>query len=741
MADELITRQELIDAKPDVKNLGEAANGNETGVVTPRYGAPYSTAPAAIQKIQNDGATALNSLESAKEEILTQVNNITTVESINDLNTIEKWDGRTVTVSGVGNYKYNSTSQAWERDFITDRQVVTVKSVAELQALESMWDGRTVRTKSYHNGLGKGGGLYIYDSTKSSINNAVTIIKGWVLQYDGRICVTQAGCKLDGSTDDSIAFNNCSALNLPMKYAVSGTLRALSLLNLNTNGLVGTGIFSVIDVVGGHDGIILPLGGGRLFQNIENFRLISSDNSAIDHIAIRSKEATLNSQSLGNGFKIRNIEIGGGGRFGVGIALTDCFRATIEDVGMTSVANAVVLYGQVVQCKLGVITSNNIRDFTTTALNKLGTLSSITRIDKTRRYGLLVCGSSHRENTYLRPESIKSKDNSYVKHDVGLFQHDALYAVYKDIDLDYNAQYAAEFYSCDGLTKLDTAWCANDSGASHGIFIDTSTINPKRLVLKDIHAFAYGTLQANSACIYQNSAASYRRGVTIDGLTLASNFWTNAINFTRSRNFSIKNVVEEGVPISSGVVLNNCRDFDYFDSDVAQSVIALATSKYRVDNISGTVTVNSNGGTYELSTSSEKKYEGKGLTISGSQGFATPLKTNFGYLWMRAGNVLMFKAGTTAPTSETDGVVVSRGLEGSASITAQTIAASSKYTVAVAVAGAATGYPCLASFNQSLNGCSIRAEITAAGTATVTIFNDNTASVALDAGIVTVKVV
>lgn len=65
MADELITKQELIDAKPDVKNLGEAANGNETGIVTPRYGAPYSTAPAAIQKIESDGANAIQAFQNS----------------------------------------------------------------------------------------------------------------------------------------------------------------------------------------------------------------------------------------------------------------------------------------------------------------------------------------------------------------------------------------------------------------------------------------------------------------------------------------------------------------------------------------------------------------------------------------------------------------------------------------------------------------------------------------------------
>lgn len=55
MTDSIITKQELIDAKPDAKSLGEAANGNQTGIVVPRYGEPYLTAPAAIKKIIEAG--------------------------------------------------------------------------------------------------------------------------------------------------------------------------------------------------------------------------------------------------------------------------------------------------------------------------------------------------------------------------------------------------------------------------------------------------------------------------------------------------------------------------------------------------------------------------------------------------------------------------------------------------------------------------------------------------------------
>ncbi|EHU1603647.1 hypothetical protein A1Z38_RS14745 [Acinetobacter baumannii] len=68
MADEIITRQELVDAKVDAKDLGECVHGNESGIVTPRLGDPYPTLPAAIHKIENVGgyitAPTLSSLQA-----------------------------------------------------------------------------------------------------------------------------------------------------------------------------------------------------------------------------------------------------------------------------------------------------------------------------------------------------------------------------------------------------------------------------------------------------------------------------------------------------------------------------------------------------------------------------------------------------------------------------------------------------------------------------------------------------
>lgn len=55
MADEIITRKELVEAKVDAKDLGECVHGNATGIVNPRLGNPYPTLPAAVKKVMETG--------------------------------------------------------------------------------------------------------------------------------------------------------------------------------------------------------------------------------------------------------------------------------------------------------------------------------------------------------------------------------------------------------------------------------------------------------------------------------------------------------------------------------------------------------------------------------------------------------------------------------------------------------------------------------------------------------------
>jgi hypothetical protein len=71
--------------------------------------------------------------------------------------------------------------------------VTTVESVDDLQHL-TKWEGRTVLTKSYLNGMGKGGSTYIYNASRSSENDGFLCINGWVLQViNNTVTPEQAG--------------------------------------------------------------------------------------------------------------------------------------------------------------------------------------------------------------------------------------------------------------------------------------------------------------------------------------------------------------------------------------------------------------------------------------------------------------------------------------------------------------------------------------------------------------------
>lgn len=114
---------------------------------------------------------------------------ITTVETVDELEDLNAWEGRTVSVTSIGNYKYKSSTQTWERDFITDRQVVTVNSIAELLTLP-MWEGRVVNVISYYQSdysspvlpIIEGGDLFRYVYSLRNINDGGVCINGWMRQ-------------------------------------------------------------------------------------------------------------------------------------------------------------------------------------------------------------------------------------------------------------------------------------------------------------------------------------------------------------------------------------------------------------------------------------------------------------------------------------------------------------------------------------------------------------------------------
>lgn len=55
-----------------------------------------------------------------------------------------------------------------------------LESIADLSTIKNPKDGLRVYVKSYHAGLRKGGGFFVYDSNKASINDNGHVINGWV---------------------------------------------------------------------------------------------------------------------------------------------------------------------------------------------------------------------------------------------------------------------------------------------------------------------------------------------------------------------------------------------------------------------------------------------------------------------------------------------------------------------------------------------------------------------------------
>lgn len=109
--------------------------------------------------------------------------------------------------------------------------VEQIESIADLSKIEKI-NKRTVLVKSYYAGQGKGGGMFIYDSNKSSINDGVVIVNGWVRQIDGFITPFMAGAYDDPTKDSSAALNKAIAYAASNKVKLTGLFKTFSCSNV-----------------------------------------------------------------------------------------------------------------------------------------------------------------------------------------------------------------------------------------------------------------------------------------------------------------------------------------------------------------------------------------------------------------------------------------------------------------------------------------------------------------------------
>ncbi|QGM27272.1 hypothetical protein [Acinetobacter towneri] len=100
------------------------------------------------------------------------------------------------------------THTEWDASFVTYNGQTQKKindgleSVAAMLAIGTPINGTRVYVKSYHAGLQKGGGWFVYDSSKSSVNDGGVTINGWVRQITDRVTPCMFGAYADDSTND-----------------------------------------------------------------------------------------------------------------------------------------------------------------------------------------------------------------------------------------------------------------------------------------------------------------------------------------------------------------------------------------------------------------------------------------------------------------------------------------------------------------------------------------------------------
>ena len=181
--------QAIADASKDADTLEQVVNGEAETQVKSRLGRMIYTLSTISSRINN--------LTTQGNQKLTELQ-----DAIN-----------TAAAAGAGANGWTDTLIAVSEN-VNQRQINDgLESIAQLLSIKNPRNGQRVYVKSYHVGLGKGGGTFVYDSSKSAINDKGMIINGWVRQVTPTyLNAYNFGALGDGTQNDydNIAFDAIS---------------------------------------------------------------------------------------------------------------------------------------------------------------------------------------------------------------------------------------------------------------------------------------------------------------------------------------------------------------------------------------------------------------------------------------------------------------------------------------------------------------------------------------------------
>ena len=171
-----------------------------------------------------------------------------------------------------------------------------LESIAQLAGIKNPRNGQRVYVKSYHAGYNRGGGWFVFDSSKININDGGVVINGWVRQADD-VKVEYFGAKGDHTTDDYHAINKAAQYaaknNKELKFsdAVYLCLSEIIIDGADTifkavrwvGTFKGTGTSAEYSYWTGTQGTVILTKGNNLLTT--KFKRLVNENIVIDGIA------------------------------------------------------------------------------------------------------------------------------------------------------------------------------------------------------------------------------------------------------------------------------------------------------------------------------------------------------------------------------------------------------------------------------------------------------------------------
>ena len=214
-----------------------------------------------------------------KDEIDSKDGDLTTLKTVNKTTLVKAINEVYDSSKGVvdlyaKNIAAGAGANGWDASLVsygetTQKQINDgFESVAAMLAIQNPRNGMRVYVKSYYAGLNKGGGTFVYDSTKSAINDGGGVINGWV-----RAEQTYLTPDMFGAKHNDPAFDNTDALN--RAFATGRTIYGKKDDVYYVNGILNT------------KGQQL-LGGWKISTSRYNLGVVSTEVEPIDENRIRT---------------------------------------------------------------------------------------------------------------------------------------------------------------------------------------------------------------------------------------------------------------------------------------------------------------------------------------------------------------------------------------------------------------------------------------------------------------------